>query len=116
MSDHQDPIQSKRWINNRRSERVLLRVPIVVRGLVNSPNPIDEATHSLVVNANGALILLGTKVKLGQTLMVKNKVSGEFQECQVVHVGEQHAAKDEVGIAFTQPSPQFWQVKFPGAN
>jgi hypothetical protein len=112
----QETIHSKRWANTRRSERVLLRVPVIVRGPAKSDNPIDETTHSLVVNANGALIVLTTKVQLGQSLLLMNKGSGEYQECRVVHVGEQQGSKNEVGLSFTQPAPQFWQVKFPSAD
>jgi hypothetical protein len=115
MAD-QDAIQSKRSVNIRRSERVFLRVPILVRGQAENDSSLSEESHTLVVNAHGALIVLAMKVRPGQGLLLRNKVSGEGQECRVIHVGDQHASKNELAIAFTQPAPHFWHIDFPPAD
>jgi hypothetical protein len=109
----QEATQSERWANIRRSERVLLRVPVLVRVQVENDGSLSEESHTLVVNAHGALIALAVKVQPGQGLVLKNRVSGEQQECSVVHVGEEQADKAEVGIAFAHPAPHFWHIDFP---
>ena len=76
----------------------------------------SEETHTLVVNAQGALIALATRVQHGQTLVLKNRVSGEEQECRVVHMGEKQADKNEIGIEFSCPAPKFWHIDFPPAD
>ncbi len=96
---------------------MLLRVPVLVRAqFENESSFLSEESHTLVVNAHGALIALAMRVQPGQRLVLKNRGSGEEQECRVVHVGEKHAAKAEVGIAFTHPAPQFWRIDFPPAD
>ncbi len=109
----QETAQSKRWVNVRRSERVLLRVPVLVRVPAENDGSWSEESHTLVVNAHGALIALAAKVQPGQQLVLKNRVSGEQQECRVVQVGEKQAEKVEVGIAFAHPAPHFWHIDFP---
>jgi hypothetical protein len=107
--------QSKRWANTRRSQRVLLRVPIVVRQ-AEGDSSLSEDSYTLVVNAHGALVALAMKVQPGQKLVLSNRTTGEDQECRVVQVGEQHASKNEVGIEFTPPAPHFWHIDFPPAD
>jgi hypothetical protein len=109
----QEATQSKRWANVRRSERVLLRVPVLVRVQAENDGSLFEESHTLVVNAHGALIALAVKVQPGQELVLKNRVSGEQQECSVVHVGDKQANKAEVGVAFAHPARHFWHIDFP---
>jgi hypothetical protein len=44
---------------------------------------LSEEGHTLVVNAHGGLVKLAMKVQPGQTLVLKNRESGEQQECRV---------------------------------
>lgn len=114
MSDQQSA-QSKPWTNTRRSQRVLLRVPILVRK-VESDGFLSEHSYTLMVNANGALIALAMKVQPGQKLVLKNRTTGEDQECHVVQVGKQYVNKNEVAIEFVRPAPRFWHIDFPPAD
>ena len=52
-------------IEMRRSQRVVLRLPIQVRWTPQGDSAITEETVTLVVNAHGALISLAMKVKAG---------------------------------------------------
>ena len=70
----------------------------------------------MVVNAHGALIALAMGVQPGQTLVLRNCITGEEQQCSVVHVGQKKADRSEVGIAFARPAPHFWQIDFPPAD
>lgn len=106
-------IQSTRWVNIRRSQRVLLSMPVKVRLPPENDPPLSEESHTLVVNAHGALIALMMNVQPGQTLVLKNRDSGEEQECRVVHVDRKQAEQNEVGILFARPAPHFWGVDFP---
>lgn len=54
--------QSGNPVDNRRTQRVLLRIPILVRRQFAGDAPIREETHTLVVNAHDALIALAMKV------------------------------------------------------
>ena len=101
--------------NRRRSQRVILSVPVSVSG--QSPKgPFSEETKTLVVNAHGALITLAAKVSQGQQLDLKSVSNPEKQSCKVVYIGPTVQGQTQVGIEFTQPAPHFWHVAFPPEN
>jgi hypothetical protein len=55
----------------RRTQRILLQVPILVRAQFAGDEPIIEETKTLEVNAHGALIALAMKVRPGQKLFAE---------------------------------------------
>jgi hypothetical protein len=97
----------------RRTQRILLQVPILVRAQFAGDEPIDEETTTLEVNAHGGLIALAMRVRPGQKLSLKNWTTAKEQDCRVVHVREKPIGKNEVGIAFPFAMPKFWNVQFP---
>jgi len=97
----------------RRSMRVLLSVPIEVRGKDKEQKDFTEETRTLVVNAHGALISLGARVTPGQTVTVSNRSTRKEMECRVVHLGNASAGKIQTGIEFVTPCGPFWQIDFP---
>jgi hypothetical protein len=88
-------------------------LPLIVHG--HTPNQISfrEETHTLVVNSHGGLISLSTNVKQGQKLILKNKTTQEEQGCRVVFVGPKQGEKNQVGVDFLRPAPEFWHIAFP---
>ena len=102
------PVPEKR----RRSQRVVMRIPIAISG-DSTEGAFREESHTLVINAHGALITLGALVTRGQPLKLENRSSLEQHTCLVVHVGPAVEGKSQVGIEFTQPAPHFWHVAFP---
>jgi hypothetical protein len=106
-------IASTRWTNSRRSQRVVLRFPVIVRATVKDHESFVETTHTLVVNGHGALIALATKVHLKQKLLIENLGTGKLQQCHVVHVGERQRDTNEIGIEFEGAAPNFWNIAFP---
>jgi hypothetical protein len=99
--------------DKRRTQRVILQIPVQVRAQFGNDAPITEDTRSMVVNADGGLIALAMKVRPGQKLTVRNWATSVEQECRVVHVRESHTGKQEVAVAFPYPMPQFWNLAFP---
>jgi hypothetical protein len=99
--------------SRRRSMRVLLSVPIRVKGRTAAEEDFEEQTRTLVVNAHGALISLLAPVAPNQAVTIANKATNEWRECRIVHVGTQSGGKMQVGIEFVKPSPSFWQIDFP---
>ncbi len=93
--------------------RVLLSVPVSVRGLDVNRKNFQEETKTLVVNAHGALILIASQLKAGQTITVTNLATKAMLDCRVVYHGQAQGGRTQVGIEFLQPSPSFWQVNFP---
>jgi hypothetical protein len=97
----------------RRSQRVLLRVPIQVRWTPPGDVAITEDTTTLVVNAHGALIVLAMKVKAGARIFVRNWALAGDKECRVVRVQDRLEGKSEVGVEFLRPDAKFWGLEFP---
>ena len=100
----------------RRSQRVCLRLPIVVLREGPGTNVASEETHTLIVNAHGALIQLALTVEIGQLLGIKNVQTMEELVCRVVNLGPDQPGKREVGVEFELPSPRFWRIAFPPSD
>jgi hypothetical protein len=97
----------------RRSQRVLVAVPVAVVLARPSQKPITEKTDTLVVNAHGALLLLSMKLFAGDQVTLINPQTEEQQPARVVYLGPQQSDKQEIGIEFVKPSPLFWHIAFP---
>jgi hypothetical protein len=101
--------------NRRRSQRVILSVPVSVSGQ-GAKGQFTEDTKTMVVNAHGALITLVGKVSQGQHLELKSVSNPEPQTCKVVYIGPTVQGQTQVGVEFTKPAPHFWHVAFPPEN
>lgn len=99
--------------NRRRSQRVFVQIPVVVRGNGPDNQAVEEKTQTLVVNAHGGLVMLAANVRDGQTFMLTNATTQDNQECRVVFLGPRHAGRMQVGVEFTRPAPNFWHIAFP---
>lgn len=97
----------------RRSARVLLSVPVIVKGTLADGKTFEEEARTLVVNAHGALLSLNSPLRAGQALVLTHKLTRGDIECRVVYVGNPQAGKAQVGIEFVKAAPGFWQIDFP---
>ena len=104
------------WTKKRRSQRLVLSVPVVAYRLPNLGRLFFEGAHTLAVSAHGALISLATEVAVDQRLVLKHAVSGEEQECRVIFIQKKPSRLIEVGIEFRQPAPKFWGIAFPPSD
>src|SRR6266849_458859 len=103
------------WLaaNRRRSQRVLMTVPVRVSGQTGAGLPFDEETHTRAISAHGALILVSTQVHRGQRLTLSNVQTKAALECVVAHIDRHHREHPQVGVEFMLPNPMFWHVAFP---
>ncbi len=97
----------------RRSQRLFLQVRVVVEGKVAGKPPFSEETHTIIVNAHGALVEMATAIDQGQTVSMKNVRTGEKIECNVKLVTPAGVGKFNVAFEFTKPNPDFWRISFP---
>jgi hypothetical protein len=104
------------WEKMRRSQRLVLSVPVIAYRSQKLGPSFSEGTRTLVVNAHGALISLTSQVAVDQRLVLKHALSGEEQECRIVFTEAKLSVPTEVGIEFQQPAPNFWCVAFPPAD
>src|SRR6266436_6677959 len=103
------------WLaaNRRRSQRVLMTIPVRVSGKTDTGLPFGEETHTRAISAHGALILMSTQVYRGQRLTLSNVQTKAALECVVAHIDRRQAEHPQAGVEFTLPNPMFWHVAFP---
>ena len=99
--------------NQRRSQRILVSVPIRVSGKLPNGRAFSEHTSTLVVNAHGALAMLKETVQSGQVLTVQNVATQDEIDCRVIDVNTGPDGIAEIGLEFLKASPKFWHVSFP---
>jgi hypothetical protein len=99
--------------NRRRSERVILQVPVPLRGNDRDGKTLEEETHTSVVNAHGGLLKLHMGIKTGQPILLINLRTKEEQSCRVVRVETSLGGQSAVAFEFDQPAPHFWPITFP---
>jgi hypothetical protein len=97
----------------RRSQRVLLSVPLMVSGVRENRTTFSERATTSVVNAHGALLRLRERVEMEQILRLKNVATGEELDCKVADINRGQDERAEVGVEFLEPSPRFWRISFP---
>ncbi len=97
----------------RRSHRLVLSMPVHVFGQDVFKESFNEFTRMLSVSAHGGSLALAARIEKGQRILIVNKMTGNEQECRVVHVGSMKDGKWTVGIEFVEPVPNFWKVHFP---
>ena len=99
--------------NRRRTQRVLLRLPILVIARGPDQQHVSENAFTANVSAHGALILLSMRIEAGQKILIRSTETLEEQFVRVVHVTAAAEGKSEVGVEFLKPSPKFWRISFP---
>ena len=99
----------------RRSPRRLLDVALVVRGESAEKQPFREETFIISVSAHGALVLLATRVALGQTLILVKPETQQEQEGRVSRLGSPYGGLAQVAVEFARPAPEFWPDTFRSA-
>ena len=93
----------------RSSERMSLRIPVVVYGFTKDHGAFHEETETQTVNSSGALVMLKTRLAIGDSVFVMQKGSGLEQEVRVVYVDAYTDRETKVGLAFKYPIPDFWR-------
>ena len=103
------------WLaaNRRRSQRVLMTIPVRVSGQYGAGSTFEEETHTRAISAHGGLILVSTQVYRGQRLTLWNVQTKAALECVVAHIDRDQGGHPQVGVEFTLPNPIFWHVAFP---
>lgn len=93
--------------DRRRSPRIALIIPVFVYGYLPGRRPFHEEADLLHVSAEGGLLILATHLRRGQKLLLTNKLNQKEQKCFVVHLRARGPHRHEVGVEFSEPSPEF---------
>ena len=93
----------------RSSERRSVRIPVVVYGFTKDHGAFHEETETQTVNASGALVMLKTKLAIGDSVFLMQRGSGLEQEVRVVYLDAYTDRETKIGLAFKYPIPEFWR-------
>ncbi|MGA8366696.1 MAG: hypothetical protein ACLQMT_06565 [Candidatus Acidiferrales bacterium] len=97
----------------RRSKRLILDVPLVIRGEAEDKRPFQEETFTVTVSAHGGLVVLANRVALGQKVVLTNPKTRDECEAIIAFLGPPYAGLATVGVNFLQPAPEFWAISSP---
>jgi hypothetical protein len=95
-------------IERRRSERLPIRVVVIVCG--DAERPFQEETSTFSLSAYGALVPLEHHVTIGQKLTVQNPENWAERAGRVTRLGACYTGRTEIGIEFVQPVLDFWPI------
>ncbi len=103
------------WLaaNRRRSQRVLMKIPVRISGQASDASLFQEDTHTLAISAHGALLVVAAPVYRGQRFTLSNVQTNAALECVVAHIDRVPGEQIQVGVEFMLPNPTFWRVAFP---
>lgn len=103
------------WLanNRRRSQRVLMKIPVRVGMHAGNTALSEEETYTLAVSAHGALIAVSAPLYRGQRLTLSNPQTKDSLECVVAHIDKFPEEQVKIGVEFLLPNPTFWHVAFP---
>ena len=95
----------------RRSERVMLTVPVMVTASAVDGHEIQELAQTAIVNAHGGLFRSTVEFLVAQPLVLTNLNTNLKESARVVHA--EMLANGEFGVAFEfdNAAPEFWQVE-----
>lgn len=100
--------------NRRRSERLLITVPIRVEGSNPRGEKFSESTRTLIINRHGARIQLKHPVAPGSVLRITNLVADRGGEFRVVGPTRPLTeAGGEWGVECKEESRNIWGIDFP---
>lgn len=115
MSEMKNPLPMDGGPDRRRSHRVNIAMPLLVRGKKGG-QAFEEETQTISVNAHGCMFRLATPVNRMQDVAIINTKTAEELPCKVTFLGQKENGKTEVAVEFAEPSPLFWRIAFPPEN
>jgi PilZ domain-containing protein len=98
----------------RRSERVLLKIPIQVKGKGTDGKPFQEKTFTLVINRHGARVTMKSNPRPNDQITVTNLYNNSSCPFRVVgRTGQSLGQGPEWGVECLEPDRDFWGIYFP---
>jgi hypothetical protein len=108
MSNTKDPVTvptgRSTYPEIRRTQRVHIAIPILVRGM-SGTQKFEETGRTTTVNAHGCLISLATRITRGQQVALIHPKTAEELPCKVVYISDRVQDRADVGLEFMEPSP-----------
>lgn len=98
----------------RRSQRVIIRVPVTLE--VGKAEPERILAHTVAVNIHGAMVVCKRNIDPETKIVVLNDRTRDKMDARVSRAPRESAEGFLVPIEFMAPAPNFWQITFPPAT
>ena len=112
MPEMKAPLPADAYAERRRSHRVNIAMPVLVRGQKGAER-FEEEAQTISVSAHGCMVRVATPVARAQEISIVNMKTAEELPCTVTFLGQRENGKTEVGVEFGEASPLFWRIAFP---
>jgi hypothetical protein len=99
----------------RRSQRVIIRVPVILELMVEGEK-VTAPAITVAVNIHGAMLLCASTFDAETVMQIRNERSRDRAGARVTRAPRESAEGFLIPLEFTEPSPNFWQITFPPSN
>jgi hypothetical protein len=99
----------------RRSQRVMIRVPVTLL-VKEGSQTLRIAAHTVEVNIHGALVMSPRQVEADTRLEIENGRTEATIGCRVTRAPRESSEGYLIPLEFTTSSSNFWQITFPPTN
>lgn len=101
--------------DRRRSQRVMMRVAVVVRYSLNGKE-VSQQAHTVAVNIHGAMICSAENIPAETALDLEHKMTRERIAGRVTRQAQTSAEGFLIPVEFVSPSSNFWRISFPPSD
>jgi hypothetical protein len=98
--------------DRRRSQRVVIRLPVTVKVTV-AGQPITFSAHTVAVNAQGAMLAAPQTLPVDTQLDITNERTREHAAAKVTRTPPESREGFLIPVEFIAAAPGFWQISFP---
>jgi hypothetical protein len=101
--------------DRRRSQRVIIRVPVTLQ-LTKNGKVFMVSAYTIAVNIHGAMIICPDSVDSETKVEIINDRTRERASARVTRTPRQSAEGYLIPLEFDKPFPMFWQISFPPSS
>lgn len=98
--------------DRRRSQRVVIRVPVTVQVTI-AGQPVTFAAHTVAVNDQGAMLAAPRTLAADTHLEITNERTRQQVSARVTRTPPESSEGFLIPVEFTTLAPGFWQISFP---
>jgi hypothetical protein len=100
----------------RRGTRLMLTIPIVIRGTDAKGNAFCDRTRTFSINQYGGLLETERELGVGECVLIENPALGQIAPAKVIHLEtKQGGAAFRVAVELTEPQ-NIWGIEFPPSD
>lgn len=101
--------------DRRRSQRVMMRVAVVVR-YSQDGKEVSQQAHTVAVNIHGAMICASQNIPAETALDLQHKMTNERIAGRVTRQAQTSPEGFLIPVEFVSPSSNFWRISFPPSD